>query len=130
MLELEALQALNSDIKRHHATLIGVSPQLPEFHLELVEENKFDFDFLSDTGNRVASQFGLTFQLSEELTALYKKFGINLDKNNGNSDWELPMPARFIIDTTGAIVESQVNPDYTKRPEPLKIIDILKSLSN
>lgn len=108
--------------------MIAVSPQLPE-HIKVVkDEKKFDFLFLSDTDNQVASQFGLVFKLPNELSTLYRKFDIDLEKNNGNSNWELPMPARFIIDDKGIIVDCQVNTDYTKRPEPLNIIEILKSL--
>lgn len=101
---------------------------MPEFSKQLIEEHNLTFPILSDENNKVAAQFGLVFGLPEDLSGLYKKFDIDLEKANGNTAWELPMPARFILDSNGKIADSQAYTDYTQRPEPLKIIDILKSL--
>lgn len=101
---------------------------MPEFIKTTVDEHKLTFPILSDADNAVAKQFGLVFGLSEELSGLYRKFDINLEKTNGNTSWELPLPARFILDQKGTIVDCEANTDYTHRPEPLKIIDILKSI--
>jgi peroxiredoxin len=83
---------------------------------------------LCDSGNRVSSQFGLVFDLPSDLKELYKTFGIDLERFNGNDLWQLPMPGRFIIDTTGKIIDAEVNPDYTIRPEPGQIIEILDKI--
>ncbi len=40
------------------------------------------------------------------------------------------MPARYIIDTDGTIAYSEVNPDYTRRPEPSDLFPVLAKLSN
>jgi peroxiredoxin len=83
---------------------------------------------LCDSGNKVASQFGLVFSLPDDLHGLYSNFGIDLERFNGDDSWTLPMPARFILDQQGTIVTADVNPDYTIRPEPGDIIEILKAL--
>ncbi len=127
-MELEALQAIATDLKHLDSTLIAISPQVTDSAKNLIGEHKIKFPILCDTGNEVAKKFGLVFGLPEDLIGIYRKFGIDLEKANGNKDWELPMPARFIINTQGKIIDSQVNTDYTKRPEPLKIIEILKKL--
>ncbi len=125
-MELEALQALHSDIRHLGASLIAVSPQVPEFAKMVTEKLNLTFPVLSDTGNKVAAAFGLVFDLPEDLIQLYRKFGIDLEKANGNTDWQLPMPARYIVGKNSRIIDSQINPDYTNRPEPLEIINILK----
>jgi peroxiredoxin len=38
------------------------------------------------------------------------------------------MPARFIIRPDGTIEDAQVNPDYTVRPEPETILDVLRTI--
>lgn len=129
MIELEALQALTFDIKNLGASLIAISPQIKEDAKDDPEKIDLRFPILSDVGNKVAAQFGLVFELPDDLKALYNKFGIDLEKSNGNPDWTLPMPARFIIDQQGIIVDSQVNTDYTKRPEPLGILTVLKNIN-
>ncbi len=128
MMELEALSALYPDIKRLGATLVGISPQTTEYSKETTEKNHLTFPILSDTGNETADLFGLVFKLPDDLSGLYRKFDINLEKANGNTDWELPMPARFIVDQTGTIADARVFADYTERAEPLEIIDILKTM--
>jgi len=62
------------------------------------------------------------------LRGLYSKFGIDLERFNGDDSWTLPMPGRFILDQQGTILNAEVNPDYTIRPEPGNIIEILKEL--
>lgn len=127
-MELEALQEIVTDIKKLGASLISISPQLEKYSKEVAKKHDLTYPVLSDINNKIASLFGLTFGLPEDLTGLYNnKFGIDLIKFNGNNDWQLPMPARFIINSQGTIIDSVVNSDYTKRPEPKKILEILKN---
>ncbi len=83
---------------------------------------------LRDAGNQVARQFGLVFTLPSELRELYRKFGIDLARANGDDSWTLPMPARFVIDSAGVIRAADADPDYTRRPEPSKTIADLQAL--
>lgn len=91
---------------------------------------KLDFDILSDRRNQAASQFGLTFVLPEELISVYRKFGIDLPRFNGDDSWTLPMPARFIIDRQGTIRSATADPDYTIRPEPDETVETLRNLAS
>ena len=86
------------------------------------------FEMLRDHGNQVAERYGLVFTLPEDLRAIYLKFGIDLTKGNGDGTWRLPIPARFVIDRTGVIRASDADPDYTRRPEPAKTVEVLKTL--
>ena len=92
------------------------------------QRHKLAFDVLSDPGNRVASEFGLTFKLPEDLHQVYGKFGIDLKKYNGDESWILPMPARFVIDSSGTVRASDVDPDYTVRPEPAETLRVLEAM--
>ena len=38
------------------------------------------------------------------------------------------MPARFVVDSGGTVRSSEVNPDYTSRPEPGELIEILRGI--
>jgi hypothetical protein len=40
----------------------------------------------------------------------------------------LPMPGRFIVDGKGLVRSVDVHPDYTQRPEPTEIVNILNIL--
>jgi peroxiredoxin len=104
-----------------------VSPQLEKFSKQVSKKHNLSFSVLCDQGNRVASQFGLTFSLPDDLSKLYASFEIDLERFNGDDSWSLPMPSRFIIDQQGTVINAEINPDYTIRPEPSDIIEILKS---
>jgi len=127
-MELEALQETAADIKALGASLVVVSPQLEKYSKLMVKKNNLTFPLLRDEDNQVASQFGLAFQLPDDLAALYSKFGIDLARFNGNDPWSLPMPARFVLDQKGKVVSAEANPDYTRRPEPLEIVEVLKKM--
>jgi len=105
---------------------VAISPQLVKYSKDVSKKHNLQFSLLSDKGNKTASRFGLVFSLPDDLHKLYSDFGINLEKFNGDDSWTLPMPARFILDQQGTILKADVNPDYTIRPEPGDIIEILK----
>lgn len=127
-MELEALQGIVEDIRHNGASLVAISPQLPKFSKQVVKKHHLDFPVLTDVNNEVASSFGLTFSLPKDLITIYSGFGIDLERFNGNDFWQLPLPGRFIIGTDGVIKSVEVHPDYTKRPDPDQIIDLLKSI--
>jgi len=85
---------------------------------------------LSDQGNKLAAGFGLIFTLPDELREVYLSFGIDLERHNGNTSWTLPMPACFIIDQDGTILDAVVSVDFTTRPEPEETLNKLEDLKN
>ena len=45
-----------------------------------------------------------------------------------DDSWTLPMPARFVIGQDGSICYAEVNPDYTRRPDPEELLPVLERL--
>ena len=43
--------------------------------------------------------------------------------------WTLPMPGRYLIGQDGTVAYAEVNPDYTRRPEPEDILPALEKLA-
>jgi len=128
-MELEALQEKAADIKVQGASLLVISPQLEKYSKSMVQKHNLTFPLLRDENNQLASQFGLAFKLPDDLAGLYRQFGIDLVRYNGNDLWSLPMPGRFILDQNGKVVSAEVNPDYTHRPEPSEIVEVLKKMN-
>ena len=108
------------------AKLVAVSPQVPDESLTTVEKNELKFEVLSDVGNKVASDYGLVFELDKELRPVYDQFGIDLEKYNGNGKYELPIPSTYVIDADGTIIKAHNDTNHTKRMEPSEIVDALK----
>ena len=55
----------------------------------------------------------------------------DLEAINGESSWSLPMPvpARYVVGQDGVIAFTEVNPDYTHRPEPSDLLPVLDQLA-
>ena len=111
------------------ATLVAISPQLPEHNRELIRTRQLTFEILTDRGNEVAARFGLRFALPDYLRKMYRTFPLDLEKFNGDATWTLPIPARFVIDSQGIIRAAESDPDYTTRPEPEDTLEALRALS-
>ena len=128
-MELEALNAVRSQIAALGAVLVAITPQQPNFSASMQQEKALTIEMLSDPGNAVAETYGLRYRLRDDLSALYAKFGIDLPKFNGDDSWTLPMPARFIIDASGIVRYAEVSADYTIRPEPEDTVAALKIIA-
>jgi peroxiredoxin len=76
----------------------------------------------------VADKFGLRFALPDDLIKVYRQFGNDLAMVNNDPAWVLPMPARYVIGTRGVIAYAEVNPDYTRRPDPSDLLPVLDRL--
>lgn len=127
-LELRALQAALPDITAAGATLVAISPQLPDNSLSTAEKLELAFPVLSDVGNVVAREYGLVFSLPEDLRSVYDGFGIDLPAANGDQTFELPVPATFVIGRDGSVAWRFVDPDYTHRGDPADVIAAVKAL--
>ena len=86
------------------------------------------FPILSDPGNAVARRFGLVFALPERLRPVYARFGIDLPAANGDSSFELPVPATYVIDRDGTVRWAHVDVDYRTRAEPADLLAALDAL--
>lgn len=128
MAELAALQRALPDLKAAAASLIVISPQVERTARETGERAQLDYDLVRDRGNAVARTFGLVFTLPEDLRKVYRGFGIDLEKANGDPSWTLPIPARYVLDQAGTIRAADVDPDYTRRTEPADTVRALRSL--
>lgn len=127
-MELYALQQKLPAITAAGASLVAVTPERPDHAMPTVEKNQLTFEVLSDSDNQVARQFGLVFQVPEDLREVYTGFGIDLPGTQGNDRFELPIPATFVIDRNGTVVTAFVDPDYTKRLEPDEVVATVQGL--
>ncbi len=115
-------------LKLHNTKLVAITPQLPEHSAGMREKHGLDFAMLHDPGNAYAAQLGLRFAFSSDLKKVYDGFKVDLAKVNGDDSWTLPMPARLVVDRGGIVRVADIDPDYTKRPEPQKTLDDVKAL--
>ena len=122
------MNAVLPEVRANGAAMVVISPQLPEFLRDLKAKSNLAFDLLHDAGNKVAEAYGLAMALPDDLIAVYRKIGVDLEKFNGDGAWTLPIPARFLLDPAGIVRWVEADPDYTTRPEPEETLAALRVL--
>ena len=116
------MQAVVPELDKHGASLVAITPQKAEHSLRMIERHKLGFEMLSDPGNAYAARLGLRFQVPDDLKETYLGIGIDLEASSGSADWTLPVPARIVVDRAGIVRATDIDVDYTRRPEPEKTI--------
>ena len=127
-LTLRAYQNVLPQIKELGASLIAIAPQTPDHSLSMAQKNELEFEVLSDVGSQVIRQYGLVFTVSEEIKQSYQSRGLDLAGYNGVDSWELPVPGTFVIGPDGSVKLAFVEPDYTRRLGPEKILETLREM--
>jgi peroxiredoxin len=107
-------------------TVVAISPQTVKQSFFMHDQHKMRFALLSDSGNKIARQFSLTYRVPPLQEAVYRRAFVNLSFANGDESWELPIPATYVIDREGVILYASANEDYTERPEPSEILHALR----
>jgi len=124
---LHYLQEKLPEFKKAGATLLALTPELPDNSLNTAEKNKLEFTVLSDLENTIGKKYGVVFTLTPEVAAIYEA-GFGLSDKNGNHDNQLPLAATYVIDTNGIIKYAFLDADYRKRAEPSDILTALNNL--
>lgn len=126
-LTLNRLQAELPNFKANGATLIALTPELPDKSISTAEKNNLQFEVLSDIGSKVAKDYGVVFTLTPEVAEIYNnKFG--LSEYNGTDSNELPLAATYVINQDGIIVYAFLDADYRNRAEPSTLTEVVKSI--
>lgn len=124
-MELQSLQEFADELAARGANIVAVSPQNSVNSRRSARENEVSFPILADPDCAVTAAFGLLYTPPDYVQKIYQANGIDLAKINAAPNWKLPMPGRYLIDTDGTIRYAEVNPDYTRRPEPEDLLEPL-----
>jgi peroxiredoxin len=104
---------------------------VPDDSLSESERNTLAFTVLSDQDALIAASYGVAWEVPELiLSHMRKDRNLELsDINNGNGS-VLPLPATFVLNTSGEVVWRYVDVDYRTRAEPEDIVNALKKVTN
>ena len=129
-LELRALEEALPKLRELGATLVAISPEKADHGIVVTEKHKLTFPVLSDFGNKVARQFGIVFQIGNDLREFSKNvFNNDIALRNGEDSYELPVPATYVVDTTGVIRFAHVDVDYmVGRAQPEAVVAALEAI--
>ena len=114
------------------ATMVAITPSLPQKTAEQMAAHHFPFPLLTDTHLETIPAYHLISTLTTELKALHMAadgLGIDLAAFYGDDKGNLPIPATYVIEKgSGRIVWAHVDADFTVRADPLDIIEALQEL--
>ncbi|TYB74558.1 AhpC/TSA family protein [Bizionia gelidisalsuginis] len=122
---LHELQQELPNFKANGATLIALTPELPDKSISTAEKHDLEFEVLSDLGNKIAKEYGIVFKLTDEVAEMYNK-SFDMNGYNGDKSNELPLAATYIINKSGEIIYAFLDADYRNRAEPSEITAFLK----
>jgi peroxiredoxin len=107
------------------AYVIGVTPETSENIGKTVDKTHASFSIIEDKGYQIMKAYDVNYKVDDAMFGKLKSYGIDLEKNNGNTDHILPVPATYVIDNTGKIIFVHFDKDYTKRASINSILHIL-----
>lgn len=126
-LTLNQLQQELPNFKANGANLLALTPELPDKSISTKEKHQLEFEVLSDVHNKVAKDYGIVFQLIDDVANIYNN-SFELNKHNGDASNELPLAATYIINEEGKIEYAFLDTDYRNRAEPSEITEHLKQI--
>ena len=128
VLELRALAEAHPDIARLGASLVAISPYTDAALTAPDRHDTAAFPILTDRDGRVALRYRIALTIPQRYRAAYVELGLPKAMTIGPNGWRVPIPATYVIDTSGLIVLSYLDPDHTTRLEPAQIIGALDRL--
>ncbi|MGX9080683.1 redoxin domain-containing protein, partial [Klebsiella pneumoniae] len=79
-------------LEERGASLVAVSPQVPDESMTLQEKAELSFPVLSDAGLVLAEALGITTAPSPEVRAVQLELGLDITAGNADHTTALPMP--------------------------------------
>jgi peroxiredoxin len=128
-IELRALQGRLPEIEALGASLVAISPELPDRAAMNASSNALTFPVLVDQDNQVARRFRLTHQIAPEVVRYQLGNGNDVAAHNGTDVAEVPLPATYVAGADGIVRYAFVDADYTRRADPDVILGVLRALA-
>ena len=122
-------KALAPALRDVGATLVAVSPQVPERLVEIRQRHDLSFKVASDIGNALGRRFGILYTADEASQAAQRARGGSIGETTGTGTWELPQPTVVVIDRDRVVKFAEVSPDWLVRTEAEPVIAAVRALA-
>lgn len=123
--QIQHLQDSLLQLTAKGAYVVGVTPETGDNIQKTVDKTHASFTIVQDKGYKIMKSYGVNYVLDDATVVKYRGFGLDLDKNNGNTDHVLPVPATYVINSLGKIAFVHFDKDYTKRASVKEILATL-----
>lgn len=116
----------SDELKAKGVKLLAITPESYENIKTTKNETGLNFTVISDTDGNVMKAFDVLFEVTEDYQDMIEtNLKASISESNASKKAILPVPATYIIDTTGTIVYRHFDLDYNNRAS---VDDILKHI--
>jgi peroxiredoxin len=115
-------------LKALGATLVAVSPQVPERLVEIKRRHDLDFKVATDRDNALGRRFGVLYSANAASRANTAHGGF-IGDTTGTGTWELPQPTVVVVDQDQVVRFVDVSPDWLVRTEAGPILQAVRALA-
>jgi peroxiredoxin len=122
---IKQIQENMAKITGKGAIVIGVTPETDLGISTTISKTGATFPIIHDKDYKIMKAYKVDYVVSPDDLALMRKYHIDMDANNGNSDHVLPVTATYVINKKEKIVFANFDVDYRKRASVDAIMDAL-----
>ncbi|HTU61004.1 MAG TPA: peroxiredoxin-like family protein, partial [Polyangiales bacterium] len=115
-------------LKKLGASLVALSPQVPERLVEIKRRHNLEFQVASDLDNTLGRKFGILYAFDEASRAQSLANGRTIGEITGTGTWELPQPTVIVVDQKRVVRFADVHPDWLIRTEAEPILAAVTSV--
>ncbi len=119
---IKKLQDSLSSLREKGAYIVAVSPESSESISKTVVKTGASFSIIHDENSKIMKDYGVNYTVETSMLKMLNGYGVDLEKNNGNKNHVLPVPATYIIGQDHKIKYVQFNKDYKVRMSVSAII--------
>jgi peroxiredoxin len=109
------------------ASLLALSPQIPDRLVEIQHRHALQFPIAADIGNELGRRFGILYTYDDASKQAALSRGSFIGDVTGTGSWELPMPTVVVIDRNQVVRFVDVSPDWLVRTEAEPIVQAVRA---
>jgi peroxiredoxin len=109
------------------ASLLALSPQIPDRLIEIQRRHALEFPIASDLNNELGRRFGILYTADDASKQAALARGSFIGDVTGTGTWELPMPTVIVIDRSRVVRFADVSPDWLVRTEAEPILQAVRA---
>lgn len=121
-------RALAPRLRELGATLVAVSPQVPERLVDIKRRHDLSFQVATDRDNALGRKLGILFEANAANQAASRAKGAFIGDTTGTGTWELPHPTVVVIGHDRRAHFVEVSPDWLVRAEAEPILQAVRAL--
>lgn len=113
-------------IKKTGASVIAITPEMPQNVAKTIEKTKSSLRIISDKNEEIMDAYDVSFVVTEEYEKKVDRLlRVNLIEHNAQDKTQLPVPATYIINQKGEIVYVHFDVNYRNRASIKTILENL-----